>query len=67
MALRYADQMYLDAQKVDRAFYDELKRHWTEPQIMELGGFIAFHYSMQVFMRTLNATPLAASAAARSQ
>jgi alkylhydroperoxidase family enzyme len=66
VALRYADQMYLDAQKVDRAFYDELKLHWTEPQIMELGGFIAFHYSMQVFMRTLDATPLAAAAATRS-
>jgi alkylhydroperoxidase family enzyme len=67
VALRYSDQMYLDAQKVDKTFYDELKRHWTEAQVMELGGFIAFHYSMQVFMRTLNATPLAASAAARSQ
>jgi alkylhydroperoxidase family enzyme len=66
LALRYADQMYLDAQKVDAAFYDEMKKHWSEAQIMELGGFIAFHYSMQVFMRTLNATPLAAAAAARS-
>jgi hypothetical protein len=63
-ALRYSDQMYLDAHKVDAAF-DELKRHWTEPQIMELGGFIAFHYSMHVFMRTLDAA-LAATAATRS-
>lgn len=59
VALRYADQMYLDPQKVDSAFYDEMKRHYTEAQIMELGGFIAFHYGMQVFMRTLDATPLA--------
>ena len=55
-------RMYLDPQKVDAAFYDEMKRHYSEAQIMELGGFIAFHYGMQVFMRTLDARPLAALA-----
>lgn len=30
----------------------------TEAQIMELGAFIALHYGMQVFMRTLAAFPL---------
>ena len=55
-ALRYADQMYLDPSKVDAAFYAELKRHFTEAQIMELGAFIAFHYGMQIFMRSLGAT-----------
>jgi len=28
---------------------------------MELGAFIAFHYGMQCFMRTVDAVPLAAS------
>lgn len=60
-ALRYADQMYLDSTKVDSAFYADLKRHYTEAQIMELGAFIAFHYGMQKFMRTLHAKPVAAS------
>lgn len=60
-ALRYAERMYGDPDSVDAAFYAELKRHFTEPQIMELGAFIAFHYGMQCFMRTLAATPLAAS------
>ncbi len=60
LALRYADQMYLDPGKVDAAFYDELKKHYTEAQIMELGAFIALHYGMQLFMRTLDAAPLAA-------
>lgn len=54
-ALRYADQMYLDATRIDAAFYAELKRHFTEPQIMELGAFIAFHYGMQMFMRSVGA------------
>jgi alkylhydroperoxidase family enzyme len=54
-ALRYADQMYLDASKVDAAFYAELKTHFTEAQIMELGSFIALHYGMQMFMRSLRA------------
>ena len=61
LALRYSDQMYLDPGKVDAAFYDELKKHYSEAQIMELGAFIAFHYGMQVFMRTLDARPLGAS------
>ncbi len=60
-ALRYADQMYLDSAKVDKAFYDELKKHYSEPQIMELGAFIAFHYGMQCFTRTLGMVPLAAA------
>jgi alkylhydroperoxidase family enzyme len=57
IALRFADQLYLDATKVDAAFYDELKQHFTEPEIMELGSFIAFHYGIQMFTRTLHAFP----------
>lgn len=52
-ALRYAHLMYREPEKVDAAFYDDGKRHFTEAQIMELGGMIAVHYGMQVFMRTL--------------
>jgi len=56
-ALRYARLMYLDPSKVDAAFYAEMKRHFSEAQIMELGAFIAFHYGMQVFARTLGIDP----------
>lgn len=58
-ALRYAKLMYLDPSSVDAGFYAEMKKHFSEAQIMELGAFIAFHYGMQVFMRTLDAVPLA--------
>jgi alkylhydroperoxidase family enzyme len=54
-ALRYADQMYLNPSSIDAAFYAELKKHYSEAEIMELGAFIAFHYGMQVFMRTIEA------------
>ena len=54
-ALRFADQLYLDPGKVDRAFYDELKQHWSEAEIMEMGAMLAFHYGLQVWMRTLAA------------
>ena len=43
-ALRFTEQMFLDASKVDAAFYDDMKRHFSEAQIMELGTFIAIHY-----------------------
>ena len=52
-ALRYAEQMYLDASKVDAEFYNEGKQHFSEAEIMELGAFIAFHYGMHMFMRSL--------------
>jgi alkylhydroperoxidase family enzyme len=52
-ALRYAREMYLNPEKVDAAFYADGKKHYTEAQIMELGAFIAFHYGMQAFARTL--------------
>ena len=57
-ALRYAREMYLNPETIDAAFYAEGKRHYTEAQIMELGAFIAFHYGMQAFARTLGARPL---------
>ena len=62
-ALRYAREMYRNPEKVDAAFYDEGKTHYTEAQIMELGAFIAFHYGMQVFARTLGARPLGGAVA----
>lgn len=55
-ALEYAFRMYRTPETVDAAFYDAGKELWTEPQIMELGGLIAIHYGLQVFMATLHAS-----------
>ena len=54
VALRFSDQMYLDSQKVNKAFYDEMKQHYSDAQVMELGAMMVLHYGMQVFMRTLH-------------
>ena len=56
--MRYARELYRNPENVDAAFYAEGKQHYSEAQIMELGAFIAFHYGMQMFMRTLEAAPL---------
>jgi alkylhydroperoxidase family enzyme len=56
-ALRYAHELYLNPENVDAACYAEGKRHYSEAGIMELGAFIALHYGMQVFARTLRIVP----------
>jgi hypothetical protein len=52
-ALKFAQLMYTQPKKVNSDFYDLGKSFYTEAEIMELGAFIAFHYGMQMFMRTL--------------
>ena len=42
VALEYAERMTTTGQKVDDAFFGELKKHFTEPQIVELTAAIAF-------------------------
>ena len=56
-ALAYGHWMYRDPARVNREFYEEGKRHFSEAEIVELGAFIAMHYGMQVFMRTLQLPP----------
>jgi alkylhydroperoxidase family enzyme len=56
-ALRFAEQMFLDASKVDNAFYDEMKEHYSEAEIMEIGSFIAIHYGVIKATRPLNLGP----------
>ncbi len=60
-ALTYAKLMYTEPAAVDTAFYDLGKTFYSEPEIMELGAFIAFHYGLQMFMRTLKVLPLNAA------
>ncbi len=52
-ALRYGYLMYRQPKMVNKAFYDEGKKHYSEAEIMEIGGMIAIHYGLQVFLSTL--------------
>ena len=57
-ALKFAKQMYTEPKTVNTEFYDLGKTFYSEPEIMELGAFIAFHYGLQMFFRTLNLVPI---------
>ena len=60
-ALNYAKLMYTEPTKVNKEFYDIGKTFYSEPEIMELGAFIAFHYGLQIFIRTLRLLPVKAA------
>ncbi len=57
LALRFAEQILLDSKKVDDAFYAELKAHFTEPEIMELGTFASITYGLCVVTASVGAGP----------
>ena len=52
-ALQYAYLMYRHPEEIERSFYDAGRLHFTEAQIMEMGGLIAIHYGLSAFMSTL--------------
>ena len=58
LALRYSELMATDWQKVDATFYDELRRHYTEEEIVELGTFIGFNIGYHTFFGTLKFYPM---------
>jgi alkylhydroperoxidase family enzyme len=52
-ALAYAEAITWDLAS-DDSLWDRLNRHFTEPQIVELGYFIAITMGQQRWLRTLN-------------
>jgi hypothetical protein len=58
LALRYSELMATDWQKVDATFYDELRQHYTEEEIVELGTFIGFNIGYHTFFGTLKFYPM---------
>ena len=50
--------MALDPDRIDRAFYDELRRHYSEEEIVELGAFIGFNVGFHMFFGTLKFYPM---------
>jgi hypothetical protein len=50
--------MALDPDKIGRAFYDELREHYSEEEIVELGAFIGFNIGFHTFFGTLKFYPM---------
>jgi hypothetical protein len=50
--------MALNPDQIDRAFYDELRRHYSEEEIVELGAFIGFNIGYHTFFGTLKFYPM---------
>jgi hypothetical protein len=57
-ALRYSDVMATAPEKIDEAFYDELKKHYSSEEIVELGLFIGFNIGFHTFFGTLGFYPM---------
>ncbi|MBM3356252.1 MAG: sucrase ferredoxin [Betaproteobacteria bacterium] len=50
--------MALNPGRIGPEFYDELRRHYTEAEIVELGAFIGFNIGYHTFFGTLKFYPM---------
>ncbi len=58
VALAYAERMGSAPETIDEAFYEELARHYSVEEIVELGAFIGFNVGFHVFFGTLDFYPM---------
>ena len=58
IALRYSELMASDPGASDGAFYAELRTHYTDEEIVELGTFIGFNIGFHTFFGTLEFYPM---------
>ncbi len=50
--------MALDPEKIDAAFHDALRLHYSEEEIIELGAFIGFNIGYHTFFGSLRFYPM---------
>ena len=55
---RYAELMATDPDAIDGAFYDALRGHYSDDEIVELGAFIGFNIGYHTFFGSLKFYPL---------
>jgi hypothetical protein len=58
LALRYSELAASDPDAIDAAFFDALRKHYTESEIVELGAFIGFNLGYHTFFGTLKFYPM---------
>lgn len=56
--MRYSELMATDPDAIDDAFFDLLRQHYSEEEIIELGAFIGFNLGYHTFFGTLKFYPL---------
>lgn len=56
-ALRFADRLGGDRPSVDPEFHEELRRHFTDDQILDLGMTITFVSGWQRFIEAMGVRP----------
>ena len=56
--MRYSELMATDPDAIDAAFFDELRQHYSEQEIVELGAFIGFNLGYHTFFGTLKFYPM---------
>jgi alkylhydroperoxidase family enzyme len=57
MALRLADRLTGETPAVDEAFHDDLRRHFSDDQILDLGMTITFASGWQRFIEAFGIVP----------
>ena len=50
--------MLTNPDAVDAAFFDELRKHYSDDEIVELGAFIGFNLGYHTFFGTLKFYPM---------
>ncbi len=50
--------MATDPEAIDAAFYDELRKHYSDDEIVELGAYIGFNIGYHTFFGTLKFYPM---------
>lgn len=58
LALEYSELMQFAPEEIDGAFYQRLREHYSDAEIVELGSFIGFNVGYHTFFRTLDFYPM---------
>ena len=58
IALEYSELMQFAPEQIDVDFYQRLRQHYSDAEIVELGAFIGFNVGYHTFFRTLEFFPM---------
>lgn len=56
--MRYSELMATDPEAVDDAMFTELRRHYDDDEIVELGAFVGFNLGYHTFFGSLKFYPM---------